>query len=114
MKSIWLWGVLALGLAGCSTSAREAAGTHGGIAIAVTERGFEPPEVKVAGGAPVTLAFTRRTDATCAKEVVIADYGIRKELPLDQRVEVTFTPRGPGAIGFACGMNMITGRLIVE
>ena len=114
MKSYWLWVVLALGLAGCSTSARQASGTNGGIEIAVTERGFEPAEVKVAGGTPVTLAITRRTDATCAKEIVIADYGIRRELPLDQRVEVTFTPRGPGAIGFACGMNMITGKLIVE
>ena len=114
MKSIWRWGVLALGLAGCGTNARDTAVTHGGIAIAVTERGFEPAEVKVPGGAPVTLAITRRTDATCAKEIVIADYGIRKELPLNQPVEVTFTPRGPGAIGFACGMDMITGKLIVE
>ncbi len=114
MKSYWLWVVLAAGLAGCSTTARQAAGTHGGIAIAVTERGFEPAVVKVPGGTPVTLAITRRTDATCAKEIVIAEYGIRKELPLNQRVEVTFTPRGPGAIGFACGMDMITGKLVVE
>jgi plastocyanin domain-containing protein len=46
--------------------------------------------------------------------VVIADYGINQKLPLDETVQVTFTPKGAGTIRFACGMDMIAGEVIVE
>jgi plastocyanin domain-containing protein len=68
----------------------------------------------VAAGTPVTLMITRKTEKTCATEVVIADYGINQKLPLDETVQVTFTPKGAGTIRFACGMDMIAGEVIVE
>jgi plastocyanin domain-containing protein len=57
---------------------------------------------------------TRKTDRTCAKEIVIKDFGINKPLPLNQPVEITFTPTKAGSFRYACGMDMITGVITVE
>jgi plastocyanin domain-containing protein len=84
------------------------------VAMEVTTEGFVPAQVKVKVGQPVKLVVTRKTDITCAKEIVIKDYGINKPLPLNQPVEVTFTPVKPGQVRYACGMDMISGVIIVE
>lgn len=84
------------------------------VAITVTEQGFEPTVVTVPFGKPVTLVVTRKTDRTCAKDLVVADHGIKRDLPLDQPVEITFTPSHRGDLRYACGMNMIFGTVRVE
>ena len=84
------------------------------IDIQLTEKGFEPSEVAVKAGQPVTLVVTRRTDNTCAKEIVVAGMNLRRDLPLNQAVEVTFTPDRSGEISYACAMNMITGKVVVH
>jgi plastocyanin domain-containing protein len=84
------------------------------ITIEVTKEGFVPAEVKVKAGHPVKLVVTRKVDRTCATEIVIKDFGINKPLPLNQPVEVTFTPSKPGKIRYACGMDMIAGTIVVE
>jgi plastocyanin domain-containing protein len=87
------------------------------IEIAVTEKGFEPETVKVPASTPVTLVFDRKTDATCAKEVVI-DVGdgnkIKKDLPLDKPVEVAVTFPKAGPLTYACGMDMVHGTFNVQ
>ena len=55
----------------------------------------------------------RKTDETHAKEVVIKDQGINRNLPLDEPVTVEFTP-SKGEFTFSCGMDMIKGKLVVE
>ena len=86
------------------------------IAISVTENGFEPENVSVPGGKPVTLVFTRKTDSTCAKEVVIPLEGtkIEKPLPLDEAVAIEVTFPKAGSITYACGMDMVKGTVIVQ
>ena len=84
------------------------------IAIAVTSKGFEPASVRVKAGHPVRLVVTRKTDRTCATDIVIKDFGINRPLPLNEPVEVTFTPKKPGKIRFACAMDMIAGELAAE
>jgi len=81
--------------------------------VEVTGKGFEPASLKLKAGAPAKVTFVRKTDETCAKEVVIKDYGIERKLPLNEPVTVEFTPR-KGEFTFACGMNMMKGKLIVE
>jgi plastocyanin domain-containing protein len=81
--------------------------------IEITSKGFAPDSLKLKAGAPAKVTFVRKTDETCAKEVVIKDYGIERKLPLNEPVTVEFTPR-KGEFTFACGMNMIRGKLIVE
>lgn len=82
-------------------------------AVEVTDKGFEPSSLKLKAGAPAKVTFTRKTDATCAKEVVIKEYKIERKLPLNEPVTVEFTPH-KGEFSFACGMDMIKGKLIVE
>jgi plastocyanin domain-containing protein len=99
---------LVLAAAGCG------GGGNGRVAVAVTEEGFVPAEIPARAGQAITLVVTRKTDATCAKEIVFADLGVTKELPLDQAVEVTVTPTKTGDLRFACGMDMIAGKLVVQ
>jgi plastocyanin domain-containing protein len=86
-------------------------GPTNAVTLQVTEQGFVPAEVTVDKGKPVTLTITRKTNRTCANEIVIKDYGINQPLPLDQPVTVTFTPKEAGPIRYACGMNMISGTI---
>jgi len=84
------------------------------VTIKITEQGYEPMNFKLRRGVPARVIFLRTTDQTCAKEIVLPDFNIRRELPLNRRVTVSFTPKDKGALSFVCGMNMMRGQLIVE
>lgn len=84
------------------------------IVITVTRNGFEPASVHLKAGQPVLLVVTRTVERTCATDIVVSEFGIKKPLPLNKAVEVRFTPRRPGAIRYACAMNMVAGSLLVE
>lgn len=98
---------------GCRRSSTTATGAvrH---AVTVDSEGFHPDKIQATAGQPVTLALTRTTDKTCATEVVVPDYNKKKELPLNQTVELTFTPKKAGDIKFSCGMEMFTGVVEVR
>ncbi len=111
-----LAGLVVLGW-GCSRTSSAGAGAAAGpqtVAIDVTDRGFVPAQVSVRAGSPVTLVVTRKTDATCAKEIVLADVGIKRELPLNEAVRIEFTPTSRGEHRYACGMGMVGGTLKVQ
>ena len=83
----------------------------------MTEMGFEPDSITVAANTPVTLVFTRKTDATCTKSVVVTlDDGkkIVRDLPLDKSVEIAATFPKAGKLGYACSMNMTKGTIVVQ
>lgn len=82
--------------------------------VKITERGFEPYVLKFRRGVRARITFLRTTDATCAKEVVFPELGIKRELPLNQPVAITLTPSKKGELSFTCGMNMMRGSLIVQ
>jgi len=84
------------------------------VEIAVTPQGFVPAEIHVKAGRPVRLVVTRETATTCATSIVIKDFGIDRELPLSQPVEITFTPAKTGTIRYACAMDMLGGVLIAD
>ncbi len=111
MKTKWLVGaVAALFLAPAGAFAAGQART---VEISVTRNGFEPARVKVTKDEPLKLVVTRKTDDTCAKQIVIPDENIKADLPLGRPVTLSFTPRRTGEIEYACGMNMVTGVLEV-
>jgi len=123
MKTSSFWfAALAAALVASPALAGEPAGPTAGkkgaapqvVEIAVTGKGFEPAAVKVQAGRPVKLVVTRKTERTCATEIVIKDYGVNQPLPLDKPVEVTFTPKKAGPVRYACAMDMIAGTLNVE
>jgi plastocyanin domain-containing protein len=84
------------------------------VVLTVTAEGFVPAKAKIRADRPVKLLVTRKMQRTCATEIVLKDYGIKKALPLNKPVAITFTPRGPGRIRFACAMDMISGELLAE
>jgi plastocyanin domain-containing protein len=84
------------------------------IEMQVTGEGFVPSQIKVKKGEKVRLVITRKTDRTCATEIVIKGYGINTPLPLDKAVTVELTPKTSGEIRYACSMNMIGGVLFVQ
>ena len=82
--------------------------------IAVTKDGFTRSSFTVRKNIPLRLTFVRKVEVTCATDVVIPDYDIKRELPLNEPVVVEFTPEKSGEINFACGMNMQRGKIVVK
>jgi len=82
--------------------------------IVLNEQGYQPASIKLRAGIPARLTFVRQVEATCGTEIILADYGIKKDLPLREPVTVEFTPAKTGEFSFACGMNMLKGVLIVK
>ena len=63
---------------------------------------------------PVRLNFYRDETSSCSEQVVFGDFGIAKDLPAFKTTPIEFTPDKTGEFTFACGMNMLRGKLIVE
>jgi plastocyanin domain-containing protein len=84
------------------------------VQMTVTEDGYVPDKIEARKGEPLTLVITRKTERTCATEIVIKDYGINQKLPLGKPVTVTFTPSKSGQVKYACGMDMISGTLVIQ
>lgn len=84
------------------------------VRVEITQMGYEPGSIALRRGVQARLIFTRRTDATCAKEIVIPAFGISRALPLNEAVVVTLTPRKTGEFTFTCGMDMMRGKLVVR
>jgi plastocyanin domain-containing protein len=88
---------------------------NGTVDIKVTDNGFEPSPVILKKGEPVTLRVTRTTDDTCATSIVIPGYGIEKKLPLNEPVEIKFTPKASGELKYGCQMGqMVSGVFKIE
>lgn len=92
-----------------------APGTPRTVALSVTEKGYEPSPVSLRKGEPVKLVVTRTTDKTCATELILEDYNINAALPLNQPVEIAFTPEKSGKLVYGCAMGkMISGVFMVD
>ena len=90
--------------------------TSGGTQeINVTVKGgYSPDVIVVKQGVPVRLNFYRDETSSCSEQVVFGDFGIARDLPAYKTTPVEFTPEKSGEFTFACGMNMLRGKLIVE
>jgi hypothetical protein len=86
----------------------------GSVLVNISMVGFDPASIEAKAGQPLKLAFFRPNAANCAREVVFPGLGIRKELPPGETTVVDITPPKSGRLGFACGMNMLKGQLIVR
>jgi Cu+-exporting ATPase len=76
--------------------------------------GYSPEVIRVRRGVPVELTFDRQESGDCTSRVVFPDFQVSAALPAYQRTTVRLDPAQAGEFGFACGMNMIHGTLIVE
>lgn len=85
------------------------------VTMTVTDKGFEPQNLRVEQGKPVALTITRKSDSTCATEIVIDEQGINTPLPLNEAVTVNFTPSKTGTLKYGCAMQkMIGGTISIE
>ncbi|MFE7754522.1 heavy metal translocating P-type ATPase [Streptomyces sp. NPDC057418] len=89
---------------------------EGGVQrVEVTVRGgYRPDVIKVRQGLPVELVFDRQESGECTNRVVFPDLRVSAGLPAYARTTVRVVPDRAGSFGFACGMNMIHGTLLVE
>ncbi|MFJ6479865.1 MULTISPECIES: heavy metal translocating P-type ATPase [unclassified Streptomyces] len=94
----------------------RAARLEGGIQrVEVTVRGgYNPDVIRVRQGIPVELIFDRQESGECTNRVVFPDLRVSAGLPAFTRTPVRVSPDQAGSFGFACGMNMIHGTLLVE
>ena len=91
----------------------EKAGDKQAVKVTITKDGFQPTSLTLKPDVPAEITFLRTTNETCATSVVIPDYKIEKDIPLNKPVVVTLTPK-KGTFGFACGMNMYQGKVVVQ
>ena len=83
------------------------------VEIAV-KGGYSPNLIRVREGVPLRLVFDRQEAGDCTSRVVFPDFGISRFLAPFARTALQFTPERSGEFGFACGMNMVHGTLLVE
>ena len=83
--------------------------------IKVTVKGgYSPDVIVVKKDLPVRLNFYRDETSSCSEQIVFGDFGIARDLPAYKTTPIEFTPDKSGEFTFACGMNMLRGKLIVE
>lgn len=81
----------------------------------VTVRGgYRPDIIRVRQGVPVEVVFDRRESGDCTARVVFPELRVSAALPAHERTTIRLMPDEPGSFGFACGMNMVHGTLLVE
>ena len=80
----------------------------------VVKGGYSPNIIKVKKNVPLRLVFDRQEAGDCSSRVVFPDFQVSKSLTPFAKTNLEFTPDKAGEFGFACGMNMLHGTLIVE
>lgn len=78
------------------------------------EGGYKPEVISIPKGQTTKINFFRTDPTDCLSEVILGDFKIRKELPLNQKVTIEITPKKEGEFKFSCGMNMYHGKVIVK
>ena len=76
--------------------------------------GYSPDLIRVRQNVPLRMVFDRQESGDCTSRVVFPDFALNKALPAFAQTAVEFTPQTSGQVGFACGMNMVHGTLVVE
>ncbi len=81
--------------------------------MVITEKGYEPSTLKVTAGKPVTIKITRKTNATCAREITVPSQKLRVDLPLDKEVTVKVAALEKGEVKFGCAMDLMIGGVMI-
>ena len=83
--------------------------------VAVDGDTFRPAAVRLLPAVPARLVFTRTEAPTCADSISAPGLGVgATALPVGVPVAVEFTPAEAGEYTLACGMDMVSARLVVR
>ena len=85
-----------------------------GIIEILVDGGYKPEQISIPYGKTTKLIFHRKDSSSCLEEVVIADFKVRKFLPLNEKIEIEINPTKKGKFDFSCGMGMYHGKIIVK
>jgi plastocyanin domain-containing protein len=76
---------------------------------------LRPVAIRLRAGVPARLVFTRTEAPTCADSISAPDLGVATTaLPVGEPVALEFTPGDAGEYTLACGMDMLSARLVVQ
>lgn len=76
--------------------------------------GYSPEVISIPVGKITKINFLRTDPTDCLGEVVLGDFKIKKQLPLNQKVTVEIKPEKAGEYVYSCGMNMYHGKIVVR
>jgi hypothetical protein len=96
------------------TAVKAAEVPEGAIKVTIDKNGYAPAEIRLEKGRAATLAFYRADAENCGGEVVFPQLGIAKKLPVGETVLVELGPQEAGELSFACGMQMLKGKILVQ
>lgn len=80
----------------------------------IVDGGYSPEAISVQNGKTTKLNFIRKDPTACLEEVVLGDFKIRRQLPLNQKVTIEISPVKSGEFTYTCGMGMYHGKIIVR
>ena len=80
----------------------------------IVDGGYSPEVISIQKGRTTKLNFIRKDPTACLEDLVLGDFKIRKNLPLNQKIVVELTPQRKGEFVYTCGMNMYHGKIIVK
>lgn len=117
-----LIGLGVLATAGCGKDKEQAAPSseHAGhapartLAVTVDGQGFHPGNLAAPAGEHVRLTFKRTSDEGCGQQIVFPATNVRRDLPLNEPVDVDVTMPASGSLAFQCGMGMLKGAIVVQ
>lgn len=76
--------------------------------------GYSPPVIQARRGIPLTLTVERRERSFCTKYLVFPTLGIQQVLPDDGKLALRLPGLSPGRYRFQCGMDMLSGELVIR
>ena len=76
--------------------------------------GYQPERLSAQAGQRVRLNIFRKNPSDCFSKLLLPDFNLAVDLPLNETTTVEFTPGQPGNYEFACGMNMFRGVIEVQ
>jgi RND family efflux transporter MFP subunit len=86
----------------------------GEVTVEVTDEGYKPSTVNLEAGRAHRITFVRRSLSACGEELEFPALGTKVDLPLNEPVVVEIPARPEGELSFACGMDMLRGRVILR
>ncbi len=91
-------------------AATEAGGVQK-IAVDLSSGSYNPNVIKLKAGVPTEITFGQSSG--CTAQVQSSDLGFAEDLTSGPKT-VKIGALEPGTYNFACGMNMVTGQIVVE
>jgi plastocyanin len=102
------------GVRSSSTQAAGSAQIVGGvqkISVDLSSGSYNPNTLKLKAGVPAEITFGQSSG--CTGYVQSGDLGFRADLTSGPQT-IKLSGLQPGTYGFACGMGMVTGEIVVE